>query len=138
MKTASYQSGVMLIEAMVGLLIFAFGVLGLIGMQAIAGKAAGDAQYRSEAAAYAEQLVNQMWASNRATLEADFAAGQPKYDEWVGRVKQAGTGLPGSTLTGNEPTATLSADKKYWTITVRWQGAGETVAHHYTTLAWIN
>lgn len=132
------QGGVMLIEALVGLLIFAFGVLGLIGMQAVAAKAAGDAKYRGEAAAYAEQLVNLMWASDHATLENDFKAGQPKYDAWVNSVKASGSGLPGATRSGNAPTATISADKKYWTITVYWQGPNEAAAHRYSTIAWVN
>lgn len=138
MKTAKLQGGVMLIEALVGLLIFSFGVLGLIGMQAVASKVAGDAKYRGEAAAHAEQLINQMWADDRGTLEASYQPGQPKYDDWVNQVKAAGTGLPGASISGNEPVATLSADKRFWTITVRWQGPEEKAAHRYTTIAWIN
>lgn len=138
MNTQRTQRGSMLIEALVGLLVFVFGVLGLIGMQAVAAKAAGDAKYRGEAAAFAEQIVGQMQASNHATLEADFQAGEPKYDAWVNAVKAAGSGLPGASIAGNEPQLTLSADKKYWTITVRWQAPNEQAAHKYTTTAWIN
>lgn len=74
------QSGVMLIEALIALLIFSVGVLGIVGLQSTAAKVSGDARYRSEAALLANELIGRMWASNRRTdvtplpLVADFAS----------------------------------------------------------------
>lgn len=55
------QSGVMLLEALIGILIFSLGILGMIGLQAATVSAAADAQYRSEAASLADQLIAQVW-----------------------------------------------------------------------------
>ncbi len=60
-----------LIEAMVAMLVFAVGVLAMIGMQTLAVKTASDAKYRADAAYMANQLIGQMWTADRATL-TDF------------------------------------------------------------------
>jgi type IV pilus assembly protein PilV len=54
------QAGVMLIEALLGILIFAIGILALIAMQATAIRAAQDSRFRTEAVNYASDLLNQM------------------------------------------------------------------------------
>jgi len=53
MKTAnapSKQQGVMLLEALVGILIFSIGILAMLGMQAVGMRNTIDSKYRSEAA----------------------------------------------------------------------------------------
>lgn len=72
---AGRQSGVMLIEAMLAILIFSIGVLGIIGLQAAANKASVQAKYRSEASLLANEIIGRMWATNRtvAKLAGDFA-----------------------------------------------------------------
>lgn len=57
-----------LIEAMVAVLVFAVGVLAMIGMQALAVKTASDAKYRADAAYLANQLIGVMWAEDRSAL----------------------------------------------------------------------
>ena len=71
------QSGVMLLEALIAILIFSLGILGIVGLQAVQMKLVADAKYRSDAALLAEELIGQMWASDRtaATLNAVFATG---------------------------------------------------------------
>ena len=73
-RSAGSQSGVMLIEALIAMLIFSVGVLGLIGLQSTATKASGEARYRSEAALLANELIGRMWASDRnaANLQAAY------------------------------------------------------------------
>ena len=68
------QSGVMLIEALIALLIFSVGILGIVGMQSAAVQASGDAKYRSDAALLANQLIGRMWVSDRtqATLQTAY------------------------------------------------------------------
>jgi type IV pilus assembly protein PilV len=72
---AGQQSGVMLIEAMLAILIFSIGVLGIIGLQAAANKASVQAKYRSEASLLANEIIGRMWASDRklATIAGNFA-----------------------------------------------------------------
>lgn len=71
---AGRQSGVMLIEALIALLIFSIGILGIVGLQSSAVTASSDAKYRSEAALLANELIGQMWAGNRtqAALQAAY------------------------------------------------------------------
>jgi len=63
----------MLIEALIAILIFSVGVLGLIGLQSTATKASGEARYRSEAALLANELIGRMWASDRNAVNLQAA-----------------------------------------------------------------
>ena len=152
------QSGVMLIEALIAILIFSIGVLGIIGMQGSAVKVSVDARYRSEAALLASELIGRMWAGNRtqATLQANFASDAgPIYRQWawVGSVTAspgtttapaAGTVL--ATLPGaaaNPPTVVIQSGmgtaipSSIVTITIRWQVPGDAAVHSYVTTAQI-
>ncbi len=68
------QSGVMLLEALIAILIFSLGILGVVGMQASAVAASRDAKYRTDAGLLANELLGQMWSANRdgPTLQANF------------------------------------------------------------------
>ena len=65
------QSGVMLLEALIGILIFSLGILAMVGLQAMSIRFATDARERAEASNLAGQLVGQMWL-DRAAL-ANYA-----------------------------------------------------------------
>jgi len=54
------QRGVVLIEALLGILIFSIGILALIGMQSVAVKNTIDARYRTEAAYLANSILSQI------------------------------------------------------------------------------
>ena len=54
-----------LIEVLVSLLIFSFGFLGLIGMQARAVQLSTDAEDRSRAALLANDIVTTMWTQKQ-------------------------------------------------------------------------
>lgn len=69
------QRGFTILESLVALLLFAFGILGLIGMQATAARVAADAQYRAEATMWADKLISQMRTDNPASLSADYSEG---------------------------------------------------------------
>ena len=47
--TAKVQSGIMLLEALIAVLIFSLGILAVIALQAVAIKLTGDAKYRTDA-----------------------------------------------------------------------------------------
>lgn len=55
----------MLLEALVGLLIFSIGILGLVGMQAVATKNVANAQFRSEAGFLASEILGQISVDQR-------------------------------------------------------------------------
>jgi type IV pilus assembly protein PilV len=65
----------MLLEVLVAILIFAVGILGLVGLQANAVRQSGMAKYRADASLLANELVGQMWSGDRA-----FAALQAQFD----------------------------------------------------------
>ena len=57
------QSGVMLLEALIALLIFSVGILAIVGMQATAFQDMGESKYRTDAAFLANQVIAEMWSN---------------------------------------------------------------------------
>ena len=68
------QQGVFLLEALIAILIFAMGILGIVALGATAIAAQNDAQYRTEAANYATEIVGAMWGVVDRTNDTTFAA----------------------------------------------------------------
>jgi type IV pilus assembly protein PilV len=64
------QEGVVLIESLLAILIFAVGVLALVGLQATAIQESEANRQRTEAAFLANQIVAEMWAGNPNNLAA--------------------------------------------------------------------
>lgn len=132
------QHGAMLIEALIGVLIFSIGILAMIGMQATAMRATIDAKYRSEASFLANEIIGNMWV-DRANL-AGYATdpGTPascpgaRPCAWLTRVQ---TILPQASGT-NAPTIAISGQQA--TVTVRWQRPGESTVSNHVTVAQIN
>ena len=88
--------GVALIEALVAILIFAFGVLGIIGLQASMTRAQSAAKVRGDAASLASELVGILWVesvANRANYTTANCANQPACLDWKNKVAAS---LPGS------------------------------------------
>lgn len=63
------QTGVMLLEALIAILIFSLGILAIIGLQAQSIRNSSEAKYRADASFLANQLIGYMW-----TDPANFAA----------------------------------------------------------------
>ena len=61
------QSGATLIEVLVSILVFSFGILGAVALQAAAIKMSTDAQQRAEATFLADQLLARMLIADPAT-----------------------------------------------------------------------
>jgi type IV pilus assembly protein PilV len=142
------QSGVMLLEALVGILIFTIGLIGLLGMQATASQATSEMKHRSEAVLLAEELMSQMWADNHLTLQTNYAGGGTKYSDWfLNRVvlnttitshHPTATGLPGVTASANKPVVTVvqgvAPDPVVVTITMYWQEPKDPAPHKYVSV----
>lgn len=92
------QSGVMLLEVLIALLIFALGVLGLVGLQANAVKQSGQTKYRADATLLANELVGQMWITSRdfATLNARFKSGGSGGTDYLAWKTRVAASLPGA------------------------------------------
>lgn len=139
----------MLLEALIAILIFSMGILAIVGMQAASIKQVSDAKFRTDANMLANQLIGQMWVSDRtaATLQANFATGGAGYQAWLGDASTPGTvleTLPGAAanpptvavvaVPGTNPPTTTSSQV---TIRVFWQQPGETVPHSHIAIAQI-
>ena len=127
MRTNRHQAGVMLIEALIGILIFSIGILALLGMQGAAIKNTTDAKYRSEAALLASQIVGQMWVDIKQLDSYKTTGGPAVYparDNWVNAVA---TTLPGAIApqiqVGPDPVLGL-ADREV-RVTVQWRQPGD-------------
>jgi type IV pilus assembly protein PilV len=85
------QAGSFLLEALIAILIVALGVLGSVGLLARSMQEVDDARWRGEAAYLSNQLISEMWISNRLTanLQANYSSTPgtgPQYTEWMQRV----------------------------------------------------
>jgi len=56
-----HAQGFFLLEALLAVLIFSLGVLAMVAMGATAINAQGDAQYRNDAATFANEIATQIW-----------------------------------------------------------------------------
>jgi type IV pilus assembly protein PilV len=132
------QSGFILADALIGILIFSIGILGLVGFQAATVRIASDSNYRTNASYLAEQLIGEMWGDdkNTATLQANYnSPAGAKYLAWKATVDAASSGLPG--VAANPPTVSISASNEV-TITIFWQSPGEIAPHRFIMTARVN
>lgn len=155
------RRGSAMIEALIGTVIFAIGVLGIIGMHTKVIKLAADSRYRTEAAVLADELISNMSVYDKAALLADFGAsgGGVKTASWVtNRLTKAGSGLPDGKLTlrltrYDSGSAAGQIGQAYTngvflaTVTISWSapgtagaktyGSSSTDRLSYTTQSWI-
>ncbi len=97
-----------LIEALIAVLIFSFGVLGLIGIEASAIRFSVDAEDRNRAALFASEIASTMWVNGTVTVSGT------QMTTWTTAISNTATvGVPSGTL-AITPTAgtTNSADIK--------------------------
>jgi type IV pilus assembly protein PilV len=73
-RLAPSQGGFFLIEAMVAILIFALGILGLVAMGGTAVSSQSDAQYRTEASSLADAIAGEVALGIDRTNDASKAA----------------------------------------------------------------
>jgi len=140
---ARHQRGVMLIEALIAILIFSIGILGIIGLQATAVQQSTDAKNRAEAAYLADQLMGQMWTDSRsvANLQAKYqscGSGCTGFWTWYGNVKNTLPGVADS-IADTQPQVTVDGQGVV-TITLYWRSTGEAATsppHHFDIQAQI-
>jgi len=132
--------GISLIEVLVGLMLFSFGILGLVGLQASMTEAQTDSKFRADAAYLADELVGIMWsqvginASDLSGLASYTTAGCgsiPQCADWQAKLSSQ---LPQGTLSeltvdANVASATVGNVK----ITLQWTMPNGS-AHKYTTI----
>ena len=130
------QSGVALLEALVGILIFSIGILALMGLQAQSIRNTVEAKYRNEAAYLANQIIGQMWVDRSNLAAYDTGGGaNPNMVAWENQVANT---LPRVVAGGaNSPTITVAGNQV--TVTVFWQLPGsDSVQRQLSVVAQIN
>jgi type IV pilus assembly protein PilV len=125
------QTGSYLLEALIAILIFAFGVLGLIGLLGSSIRVTNDARYRAEAANLANGMVADMWTTTAANIDTFTTA---KLPTWTTKVAAL---LPG----GIPPVVTVepgfSSESRTVVVTVFWQMPGDPERHQHVMTAQI-
>jgi type IV pilus assembly protein PilV len=130
-QTPKTQGGVILIEALIGILIFSIGILALIGMQAAAMKNTTDAKYRSEAAFLANQIIGQMWADrDNFKLYGDGGTHPPRV-QWDADVAAL---LPSA----NPSIKVDPANGNQVTVVIQWRQPNEKTDRRVQMINWIN
>lgn len=70
MKKHQQQGGFLLIEALIAILIFSLGILGMVAMGGVAVGAQSDARFRNDAAALTDEIANRMAVDAQRSLAA--------------------------------------------------------------------
>ena len=143
------QKGSMMIEALVAILIFSMGILAMMGLQAASVKLSGDAKFRSDASLLANELIGQMWGSDRSSapqLVTNFkctgtnslcSTGQTPalVTNWLTNVTAA---LPGVAATPpivsvvSQPATTSGSISNLVTVKIFWKAPNDPAASNTT------
>ena len=151
------QSGSVLLEALIAILIFSMGILAIVGLQANAFNSVGEAKYRLEASYVANQVISTMWALQPANIPLyAFASGTTPptshparswFDQVVNDLPDAVTYPPSISVCPSEalPVCTVpscatdgTGTRCYVTVSVRWKSPKEEASHQFVTNAYIN
>jgi type IV pilus assembly protein PilV len=156
----------MLIEALIGILIFSIGILALIAMQATAVRSTQDARYRTEAVNYANDLLGRILVNVKRTADpvtltdslslfahrpttagnCSFSGAESKsavVTEWAGLVTGATTGaarlpLPGTTAEMVQVLIDTTANAyNMVTITICWKAPDDPVARKHILVSYV-
>jgi type IV pilus assembly protein PilV len=129
-NSASYstQRGSGLIEVLVSILIFAMGILGILGLQTSTVGVAADARYRTEAAALVDEYVALMSVADPSTLDS-YKTGGAAFGAWYTQridptnAALAPVVLPNADFFVTFPAALSTTAGNNVTVTVTWRGA---------------
>lgn len=143
------ERGVMLIEALIGILIFSIGILALIAMQAQAFRQVAEAKYRADASYLANSIIGRIW-TDRANI-ASYAhrqtdtAGQncqptgtnSSYNYmtavWLPKVEAT---LPGAGATLQQVKVDTATNQV--TVSICWVSPQDNLPHRHIVTAYIN
>ncbi len=143
--THSGQSGSVILEALIAILIFSIGVLALVGMQAVSIGNVADSKYRADAGFYANQIIGVMWANRTSATvsgvvtyapDPSFACspcsasnGNAATRAWA--ASSVAAALPNST-------AAIAVSGAQVSVTLTWQPPRATTAHRHVAATYIN
>lgn len=146
------QSGFILLEALIAILIFSFGILAIMGLQAAAINDVRDTKYRSDAALLANQIIGHMWTDDPANNLNNYAlntggancafnggAAAPgssqaltNVNNWLAQIAAV---LPGTAAA--PPQITVNGATQTVTVTVCWRAPQDGTPHNHSVTAQI-
>jgi len=143
------QAGVVLIEALLGILIFSIGILALIGMQSVAVKNTSDARYRTEAAFLANGIISQIRLDMANVTLYDDGDNPGNYAPRTAWRQQVEAMLPGINVASTQrvpsidvvPGPTYAGDDappSQVTVTVLWLQPGETQERRFEIVGFVS
>jgi type IV pilus assembly protein PilV len=125
------EQGVMLLEALIGILIFSLGILSMVAMQGLAIGYTADAKYRSDASFLANEIIATMWMDSPNLANYAYPGGSAApLAAWVTR---ASTILPQADAAIVVDAATGSVD-----VTLRWTPPNSAETRSYRTLSVVS
>lgn len=161
-RTPGRQQGVFLLEALIGILIFSFGILTMVGMQAVAINTQSDTQYRMEASKRAEEITNQISLNvdrtSSATIQTSLAgfahnatgamsscafsggaSTNALVTAWANALTSGTTALPGTSASMLQITAdTTSTGFNKVLVTVCWRTPKDPAARRHSVATFVN
>lgn len=83
-----HSRGVALLEVLIAILIFSFGILELARLQSVMTRSQGSAKFRADAVNLAEDVVGLIWTDkpNLARYDSATCATHPRCAEWLAKV----------------------------------------------------
>ena len=139
------ERGIALVEAMIALIIFSFGIIGLLGVQANAVKIVLASKTRADAGNLADEIMGLMWADrqnlasyahhpngNVACAPSGPASANSTVTTWLAELN---TRLPGAQATLQQISV---GPNNLVHVTVCWKLPQENVIHSFAETAQIN
>jgi type IV pilus assembly protein PilV len=114
------QRGVALIEALMSILIFSIGVLGLMGLEARAINFSVDAEDRNRAALFASEVASTLWLSGAGNIGNAITANTTAWNTSVADPTK--TGLPNGLINVTAVAGTTNAAD----ISITWRSPSRT------------
>jgi type IV pilus assembly protein PilV len=126
MKHSRFQGGVTLVETLVAVLILAFGVLGMVGLQAKSTVAISEARSRAEAVMSSEKLIALIWndQGNAANYSSASSIANQTRTNWLTELQ---TKIPGASakVTVATTTPVAGTTRNQVDITICWKDHGD-------------
>ena len=131
--TPRREGGVMLLEALIAILIFSIGILGLVAMQGLAISNVSDAQYRSDASFLANQIFANIWVDRANVANYALPGGAaPAVVLWNAKVQST---LPQGAATISIPPPGYPAGTVE--VLINWQQPGNANVRSYRAMTMI-
>lgn len=121
----------MLLEALIGILIFSIGILALIAMQSVAVTQVRDAQYRATASMLADRMMGNLVVL-RNTSATEYSA---IYTQWQADVALA---LPAGVGTVTPSASALGSGMQDIRIAINWQAPNATVTSNHLVVGLLS